>query len=449
MYIFEAGSTDITIYVRLRDSTTGLAKTGLAYNSAGASAYYTRPRAAATAITLATQTVTGAHSDGGFVEVDATNAKGLYRLDLPDAAVAASAEFVIISIEFDGIIEESALIKLSPSVNIASANADSLTASALATDAVNEIADGVWDEDIVAAHSTSDTAGLIVSQLTKRSGLTFNTEVADGSIIGQLADDGTASYDRTTDSLQALRDRGDAAWTTGGGSITDIINPILHIPPAIDIANTATMRIGMQLTNMLDDLPTTAEITPGTISIDRKAAAATSWSSIVSDAAMSESDGWIYYDEVFDSATGYERGDIIRFTFKGQKVTVAANDYEIFPSAGIYVYTWIPETNGLTTALIADAVWDELLSGHAVSGSFGEAITNLADTVWDEVMESGASANAKTARQWLRIMAAVLFGADADAGDWSALSIDGVTTRVAGTLNASGKRTSIDTLDGS
>ena len=72
-----AGDTDKTIYIRLRDSTTGLAKTGLAFNSAGASCSYVLPGAADVAITLATQTVTGAHSDGGFVEVDATTAKGL------------------------------------------------------------------------------------------------------------------------------------------------------------------------------------------------------------------------------------------------------------------------------------------------------------------------------------------------------------------------------------
>lgn len=35
--------------------------------------------------------------------------------------------------------------------------------------------------------------------------------------LQDLADNGTATYDRSTDSLQAIRDRGDAAWTTGGG----------------------------------------------------------------------------------------------------------------------------------------------------------------------------------------------------------------------------------------
>lgn len=35
--------------------------------------------------------------------------------------------------------------------------------------------------------------------------------------LQDLADNGTATYDRSTDSLQAIRDRGDAAWTTGAG----------------------------------------------------------------------------------------------------------------------------------------------------------------------------------------------------------------------------------------
>jgi hypothetical protein len=101
------GSADVSVFFRLRDSSTGLAKTGLAFDSAGASAYYTRQRAAAVQITLATlATPSVVHSDGGFVEVDATNAKGLYRLDLPDAAVASGSRTVCVSVEFDGVIEE-------------------------------------------------------------------------------------------------------------------------------------------------------------------------------------------------------------------------------------------------------------------------------------------------------------------------------------------------------
>lgn len=101
------GSVDESVFFRLRDSVTGLAKTGLAFNSAGTSCYYTRQRAVAVQIPLVTlASPSAAHADGGFVEVHATNAKGLYRLDLPDAAVASGSRTVCVSIEFDGIIEE-------------------------------------------------------------------------------------------------------------------------------------------------------------------------------------------------------------------------------------------------------------------------------------------------------------------------------------------------------
>ena len=44
-------------------------------------------------------------------------------------------------------------------------DANVMTASALATDAREEISDQVWDEDIVAAHGTADTAGLLARAL--------------------------------------------------------------------------------------------------------------------------------------------------------------------------------------------------------------------------------------------------------------------------------------------
>ena len=88
--IIKAGATSQTVDVFIQDSTstTGAGKTGLAYNSAGLKAYYRKgATGTATAITLATQTVGGAYSSGGFVEIDATNMPGLYRLDVPNAAI--------------------------------------------------------------------------------------------------------------------------------------------------------------------------------------------------------------------------------------------------------------------------------------------------------------------------------------------------------------------------
>lgn len=47
----------------------------------------------------------------------------------------------------------------------------------------------------------------------------FATTVHQDSVIGQLADNG-GGFDRTTDSLEAIRDRGDAAWITATGFST-------------------------------------------------------------------------------------------------------------------------------------------------------------------------------------------------------------------------------------
>ena len=90
------GATSVTILIFIQDSssTTGAGLTGLVFNSAGLTAYYARPRAAPVVITLATQTVAGAFSSGGFVQLDATNMPGWYRLDLPDAALVTGVDSV-------------------------------------------------------------------------------------------------------------------------------------------------------------------------------------------------------------------------------------------------------------------------------------------------------------------------------------------------------------------
>lgn len=151
-----------------------------------------------------------------------------------------------------------------------------------------------------------------------------------------------ASYDPNYDSQEAIRDRGDAAWTTGGaGSISDILNIQALVPNAIDLADTATVRIALGLTNMVDDLPSAAEVSPGTITIDRKATGGTSWTNIVDASACSEAAGLVYYDEVFDANSGYAAGDTVRIAFKGQKIAVAGNDYEITGSDGWIFHTYI------------------------------------------------------------------------------------------------------------
>lgn len=100
MYIFAQGGADASIDIPIRN-TSGALLTGVTFESAGAHCYYRRPGGSPVEITLATlANAQAAHADGGFVEIDATNQPGMYRLDLPDAAIASGENYVIIYIVF-------------------------------------------------------------------------------------------------------------------------------------------------------------------------------------------------------------------------------------------------------------------------------------------------------------------------------------------------------------
>jgi hypothetical protein len=73
-----------------------LGVTGLTASTSGLTARYNRTRTASVSIPLVARTIAQAWTAGGFAEVDATNMPGIYRLDLPDAALAAGADDVTI-----------------------------------------------------------------------------------------------------------------------------------------------------------------------------------------------------------------------------------------------------------------------------------------------------------------------------------------------------------------
>ena len=73
-----------------------LGATGLTASTSGLSARYNRTRTASVSIPLVARTIAQAWTSGGFAEVDATNMPGVYRLDLPNAALAAGADDVTV-----------------------------------------------------------------------------------------------------------------------------------------------------------------------------------------------------------------------------------------------------------------------------------------------------------------------------------------------------------------
>ena len=102
----------------------------------------------------------------------------------------------------------------------------------------------------------------------------------------------------------------------------------------------------------------------------------------------------------------------------------------------------------ISAATIADAVWDEAMSGHVAAGSFGKGIADIPDSVWDEEMDANAPAACDTAREYMNVALSALAGKTAGTGDWSARDLGDTKTRLQGTLSTAGARSSVDTLDG-
>jgi hypothetical protein len=92
-----AGTTSVSLWVEMFVEATDAAVTGLI--AANINASYWRQGGLRVAITESDlAAVDSAYSAGGWKEVDATNMPGLYRLDVPDAAFATGADWVVISV---------------------------------------------------------------------------------------------------------------------------------------------------------------------------------------------------------------------------------------------------------------------------------------------------------------------------------------------------------------
>lgn len=373
--IVTAGKTNVTVDAYFVDDDGGAAPgeptTGLLFSDieTGGSASYHRQGAARVDFTLVTQTVAGAHTDGGFVLVDDTNMPGDYRLDVPDAAFATGVDYVVIQLvaaAANNTVMRPLLIDLTdvdlrdsvrggmtalPNAaaeaagglytrgtgagqinqptngqidsNVVAMAANVLTAAAIASNAISaakiasnaftsaKFATGAIGADAIAADAigasefsqaaadkvwssatrtltafsttlalsiwhvlesavvTASTMGLKVKNnldvvvSTRATPAQVNTEVdtalADvnldhligtatgipavpaGTFFDQMFDDGTATFNRTTDSLQAIRDRGDAAWTTGaGGTPPDLLQSTTIATLASQVSFTLT-----------------------------------------------------------------------------------------------------------------------------------------------------------------------------------------------------------------
>ena len=174
-----AGTTSHTVDLFLQDSSsaTGDGLTGLVHNSSGLTAYYRKGgTGAATAITLATQTATGAWTSGGFAEIDATNMPGVYRLDVPNAVIDSAGYATVYLRGATNLLQTALRIDCAPvPAAVQSVKADAIDAAALASDAVAEIQSGL---------STLDAAG--VRSAVGMASANLDTQLSDVPTVAEF-----------------------------------------------------------------------------------------------------------------------------------------------------------------------------------------------------------------------------------------------------------------------
>ena len=209
--------------------------------------------------------------------------------------------------------------------------------------------------DLVCVSGVSSTSGVSISPIIATteaqaipyavagaaSGLALTSSV---SAVSTKVDDVQGSgFDTATDSLEAVRNRGDAAWITATGFSTHSAADVWSVGTrtlsafgfSVDVgtieSGDATTALETASTNSLNsyDPPTKAEI----------------------DTAFDAVQG-SGFDTATDSLEALRnRGDAAWITATGFNTTTPP-----------------------TASAIADAVWDELTSAHTVSGSYGKAI---------------------------------------------------------------------------
>lgn len=184
MFEFPPGATGRSITVHLRDSGTAQSKTGLAYNSAGIAIGYTRHQGTPVAVTpVDLASPNAAWASGGFKETDATIARGEYRLDLPDAALAVGAPFVTVNLHFTGVFDPPpVLILLRNPVNNVGAGSVSYTVTVQRADLTPIAGAQVWistdanNSNIIAGSLTTNGSGQATFMLDPGSYYLFCTD---------------------------------------------------------------------------------------------------------------------------------------------------------------------------------------------------------------------------------------------------------------------------------
>lgn len=110
--LVQAGATDVTTYFHLRLAADGTDATGLTITDFDLTYVRTREEPAAKVDATALADQDSAHGDNQAIEVDGTNMPGVYRVDWPDAAFAANAAEVVLTVKVATAFTESLRVQI-------------------------------------------------------------------------------------------------------------------------------------------------------------------------------------------------------------------------------------------------------------------------------------------------------------------------------------------------
>lgn len=277
-------------------------------------------------------------------------------------------------------------------VNAKTLSNDAITAAAMAADASGEIADAVWDEarsGHVAAGSFGEAFGAVVTQSGKVNDSSANVHEFDTFLASQT--DG--HYD------------GQLLVMTSGNAKGEVA-PILHYDGATGKLRFAwPLRTAPALNDEFVIVPATRLGLPGLAAETTIGTVNTQTVFVLRAAPGSDDDYNGMTAAVIDASTGqvsYRR--ITDFIGSSKTLTLAsAPDFIVANDDIVQILGNTPPT----TAEVADAVLDELLSGHQTAGSMGAEFhlvkamlankrTHTISTGVDQVMDDDGSTVLRT-----------------------------------------------------
>ena len=364
------GATDQTIDILVLDSssTVGAGLAGLVFNSASLACYYRKgATGSATALTLATQTVGGAHSDGGFVEIQATNMKGLYRLDLSDTMVAAAG---MLTIYLYGATNMAPVVAEIEVVNVNKFDSVRYGMTAL-PNAAAEAAGGLYTRGTGAGQINQPANGLVDVNVENWNTTAVPAEHTAGYPIVTIKDGTGTGEINTNAGAIALVDL--VTTTTTATNVTTVNGLAAAVITATSIASNAITSAKLdtgcitasQISNGAIDRATFAADTGMQSARSNTAQSATS-STLVLDASASAVDD--FYNDMFLTITGG--------TGVGQ--TRRIRDYTGSSKTATVTNAWVttPDSSSTFAIMPMSSVWDELIADHLDSGSVGSSLNS-------------------------------------------------------------------------